>query len=152
MQDIRSALEQYGTLKRSSEHLIAKLQQLHDADQIPALFKLFASEEDPFGLRSSIILTLEAFPEDDYYTGLIEALPQLAKHCPTWGFVMLLRLVNTRGYQDDAWKRFVATLVQHPPRIRKIVQTVLEEHREQTSSDTNNIIRLALTDLSTSSK
>ncbi len=79
--------------------VLAELERVADPSWVDRLFATL-EDDDPFGIYWQLLYVLESF-DDAYLRGLLNAFPALFTRAPQWACTCLIRVLNTRGDDDD---------------------------------------------------
>jgi len=94
------------------ETLLQQLDGITDPSLMPQLFAML-EDQDPHGIYWHVLYVLENF-DDAYLRGLLEAFPSLWCRSPQWACTCVIRILNTRGDEEDCTERF-NKLAAHAP-------------------------------------
>ncbi len=107
-----------------SAKLLSRLEQVATARELASMFGMLASEA-PHGIHWSVFFIAEGF-DDAYLSALLDVLPDLSQRAPTWAETAVIRILNTRGHEDDCTQTFGKLVRQKPAAIRNSMKALLE--------------------------
>ena len=114
-----------GELQNEVPGLISRLQRTATAEHVPALFDVL-EDDDTQGVSWAVFFILEGF-DDDYLRGLLDALPALWNRAPSWVQTSLIRVLNTRGDDDDCTAEFERMAKAKNKSTRELVLDILKQ-------------------------
>ncbi|MEZ4385043.1 MAG: hypothetical protein R3A79_27185 [Nannocystaceae bacterium] len=114
--------------------LLQRIEGVRDPGLLPELLGLF-EDSDPYGIYWNILYVLENFPDEQYLSALLEALPALYARAPVWAETCVIRVLNTRGDPDDCTATFERLVKAGTDPNRLLVLELLGEMLHDPESD-----------------
>jgi len=121
--------------------LIEQLEQIDDPAVMPRLLGLL-EDNDPYGIYWNVLYVLEKF-DDAYLRALLDGVEALYARAPQWTYTCVIRILNTRGDEDDCTAAF-ERMVQASP-SRALVVQILRELANDADTDAEQKANIART-------
>ncbi len=121
--------------------LIEQLEQIDDPAVMPRLLGLL-EDNDPWGIYWNVLYVLEKF-DDAYLRALLDGVEALYARAPQWTYTCVIRILNTRGDEDDCTAAF-ERMVQASP-SRALVVQILRELANDADTDADQKANIART-------
>ena len=122
---LRKAAQYGGDALEDLPRLIEQLEQIDDPVVMPRLLGLL-EDNDPYGIYWNVLYVLEKF-DDAYLKVLLDGIEALYARAPQWAYTTIIRILNTRGDEDDCTAAFERLLNGSSPHTRTLVLQVLRE-------------------------
>lgn len=121
--------------------LVELLEQIEDPAALPRLLDLL-EDTDPHGVYWNVLYVLEKF--DVYLRVLLDGLPALYHRAPEWAYTCVIRILRTRGDEDDCTAAFEQLICAGPADTRALMVRILRElsaHPDTDEDQRQNIAR-----------
>lgn len=122
---LKKAAQYGGDALEDLPRLIEQLEQIDDPAVMPRLLGLL-EDNDPYGIYWNVLYVLEKF-DDDYLKALLGSIEALHARAPQWAYTCIIRILNTRGDEDDCTAAFERLLNDGSTETRILVLKVLRE-------------------------
>jgi hypothetical protein len=123
--------------------LIEQLEQLDDPAVMPRLLGLL-EDNDPYGIYWNVLYVLEKF-DDAYLRALLDGIEALYARAPQWAYTCVIRILNTRGDEDDCTAAFERLVNDSPQTTRTLVLQILRELAADPDTDNDQKQNIART-------
>lgn len=123
--------------------LIEQLEQLDDPAVMPRLLGLL-EDNDPYGIYWNVLYVLEKF-DDAYLRALLDGIEALYARAPQWAYTCVIRILNTRGDEDDCTAAFERLVNDSPQTTRTLVLQILRELAADPDTDADQKQNIART-------
>jgi hypothetical protein len=123
--------------------LIEQLEQIDDPAVMPRLLGLL-EDNDPYGIYWNVLYVLEKF-DDAYLRALLDGVEALYARAPQWAYTCVIRILNTRGDEDDCTAAFEKLVQASPPTTRTLAVQILRELSADPDTDTDQKANIART-------
>ncbi|MBL9100556.1 MAG: hypothetical protein JNL82_06350 [Myxococcales bacterium] len=123
--------------------LIEQLEQIDDPAVMPRLLALL-EDNDPYGIYWNVLYVLEKF-DDAYLRALLGGVEALYARAPQWAYTCVIRILNTRGDEDDCTAAFERLVNEGPESTRTLVLQILRELANDPDTDADQKQNIART-------
>lgn len=123
--------------------LIEQLEQIDDPAVMPRLLALL-EDNDPYGIYWNVLYVLEKF-DDAYLRALLGGVEALYARAPQWAYTCVIRILNTRGDEDDCTAAFERLVHESPESTRTLVLQILRELANDPDTDADQKQNIART-------
>ena len=147
--EVQGTLASYTRERMRARELRRQLRLIDDPSAAAALLQLLDDDADPFNLRSHLLLALERLPEQAYFAAFLDAVPRLYEDAPKWGFTAMMRLLNTRGSEEDSAEAFEAAVAAADASTQELVIELLLEGAEELPDELAEVVHGAVERLRT---
>jgi len=130
---LRKAAQYGGDALEDLPRLIEQLEQIDDPNVMPRLLGLL-EDNDPYGIYWNVLYVLEKF-DDAYLKALLGSIEALHARAPDWAYTCIIRILNTRGDEDDCTAAFERLVNDGGAETRALVLKVLRELSADTDTD-----------------
>lgn len=110
---------------------------------MPRLLGLL-EDNDPEGIYWNVLYVLEKF-DDAYLKALLGSIEALHARAPQWAYTCIIRILNTRGDEDDCTAAFERLVNESSPETRNLVLKVLRELSTDPETDPDQRQNIART-------
>lgn len=122
--------------------LVEQLEQIEDPAALPRLLDLL-EDNDPHDVYWNVLFVLEKF--DAYLRVLLDGLQALHHRAPEWAYTCVIRILNTRGAEDDCTAAFEQLINAGPADTRALMLQILRELSEHPETDEDQRQNIART-------
>jgi hypothetical protein len=140
---LRKAAQFGGEALEDLPRLIEQLEQIDDPAVMPRLLGLL-EDNDPYGIYWNVLYVLEKF-DDAYLRALLGSIEALYERAPQWTYTCIIRILNTRGDEDDCTAAFERLVNESGQETRTLVLKVLRELSADPETDTEQKQNIART-------
>ena len=123
--------------------LIEQLEQIDNPAVMPRLLGLL-EDNDPYGIYWNVLYVLEKF-DDAYLRALLDGVEALYARAPQWAYTCVIRILNTRGDEDDCTAAFERLVLASQPSTRTLVVQILRELAGDADTDNDQKANIART-------
>lgn len=123
--------------------LIEQLEQIDDPAVMPRLLGLL-EDNDPYGIYWNVLYVLEKF-DDAYLRALLDGVEALYARAPQWAYTCVIRILNTRGDEDDCTAAFEKLVQASSPTTRALTVQILRELSADPDTDADQKSNIART-------
>lgn len=140
---LRKAAQYGGDALEDLPRLIEQLEQIDDPAVMPRLLGLL-EDNDPYGIYWNVLYVLEKF-DDSYLKALLGSIEALHARAPQWAYTCVIRILNTRGDEDDCTAAFERLVNDGSAETRTLVLKVLRELSADPDTDQDQKQNIART-------
>lgn len=140
---LKKAAQYGGDALEDLPRLIEQLEQIDDPAVMPRLLGLL-EDNDPYGIYWNVLYVLEKF-DDAYLKALLGSIEALHARAPQWAYTCIIRILNTRGDEDDCTAAFERLLNDGSAETRTLVLKVLRELSADPDTDQDQKQNIART-------
>nr|WP_293262779.1 hypothetical protein [Nannocystis sp.] len=140
---LRKAAQFGGDALEDLPRLIEQLEQIDDPAVMPRLLGLL-EDNDPYGIYWNVLYVLEKF-DDSYLKALLGSIEALHARAPQWAYTCVIRILNTRGDEDDCTAAFERLVNDGSAETRALVLKVLRELSADPDTDQDQKQNIART-------
>ncbi len=142
-----------GRLRQVAEHggenlddlprLLEQLEQLDNPSVMPTLLGLL-EDNDPYEIYWNVLYVLERF-DDAYLQALLDGVEALYARAPQWAYTCIIRILNTRGDEDDCTAAFERLVNESSSDTQVLVTKILRELSADPDTDADQKQNIART-------
>ena len=110
---------------------------------MPRLLSLL-EDNDPYGIYWNVLYVLEKF-DDAYLRVLLDGIEALYERAPEWAYTTIIRILNTRGDEDDCTAAFERLVNASSPTTRTLTVQILRELANDVDTDADQKANIART-------